>query len=117
VCDQSHLRVSAFGDVCVVHFVDPELVGEPSTRAAAELYRLADQGDCRKLLLSFEGVSRVSSEMFGKLIMLNRRMTQKGGKLRVCLIIPEIRALMEMTRLDKVFDVRETESEAVAAFA
>jgi len=116
MCTYRHLTVIRHGDVCLVRFVHDRLTGELVHEVAAELYALADREDCRKLVVSLTDLAQVSSEMFGKLIMLSRRFTQKGGRLKLCEPQSRIREVFEQTKLDEVFDICESEAAALAAF-
>jgi anti-anti-sigma factor len=111
-----YLQVAKQADVFVVRFVDEQLVGNLPTDVAEELYALAAQDDCKSILVNLSGVDIMSSEMYGRLISLNRRMEQKEGRLKLCEVSPKVREVLETTRLDQIFDVRETEAAGLAAF-
>lgn len=112
-----HFEIGKRGDVYLARLVNDKLVGELVTEAADELYCLAAQPDCLKLLVKLSGIPRLSTEMFGKLMVLNKRMEQKGGQLKICETCPWVRQVFAMTKLDQILDIRETEADALAAFA
>jgi anti-anti-sigma factor len=113
-----HLGVSKRGNVTLVRFGDHQMFNESTINViGAELYALAEQPDCRKLLLNFAGVDRLSSTMLGKLLMVKKKIESKGGKLKLCDIGPEIREVFECTNLDQIFDIRANEVDGVKAFA
>jgi anti-anti-sigma factor len=92
------------------------LTGELPMKVGDELLALAAQSDCLKLLVNLFRVTQMSSEMFGKLLMLSRCMGQKKGQLKLCEVTAEIRQILIDTRLERVFDIRDTETAALAAF-
>ena len=113
----SHLQVAKHGDVWVVHFSDRQLSGDLPELLGPELYGVAAHADCGKLLLSFAGVDFLASDMLGKVVVLNKKMKQKGGKLTLCELCPYIRQILATTKLDAILAVKTTESEGLAALA
>ena len=90
-------------------------VGE-LTELGAELFSLVEQDNRRSLLLDFADVDFLSSAALGKLITLDRKVKSAQGRLKMCNIKPEILEVFQITKLNKVFDIRAGEAEAIAAF-
>jgi anti-anti-sigma factor len=78
---------------------------------------VADQQECVKLLLSLSGVDRLSTEMFATLILLNKRMLKKGGRLKLCEPVSYVREVLSQTKLDEILGIEQTEASGLAAFA
>jgi len=114
--DYAHLEVERHGDIRLARLLHPKLTGDLPAKVGEELSSLAAPSDCLKLLLNLSRVTQMSSEMFGKLIMLNRQMMKKSGSLKLCDVSPEIRQILVDTRLDQVFDLYDTEAAGLAAF-
>ncbi|MFH1924853.1 MAG: STAS domain-containing protein [Planctomycetota bacterium] len=113
---QKRLEVSEVGDVTVVHFRDQRIIEDLAIQETGqELIELVGEGRT-KLLLNFSAVGFMSSAALGKLITLNKKVQAAGGALKMCNIRPEIREVFVITRLDRLFDIKEDESEALAAF-
>ena len=114
---QRRIEVSKTGDVTVVRFVDRKVLDEESIQELGkELFDLVEVQNRRQLLLNFANVEFISSATLGKLIVLDRKVKTAKGRLRMCQIRPEILEVFRITKLDKVFDIRDEESEALAAF-
>jgi len=111
--EHRHLQVTKHGDVFVLRFVDQKLVDSLAIEIGEELFSVADQKDCKNVLLNFSGVDHLCSAILGKLLSLNRRMNRKGGKLRACEIAPSLRSVFTWT----VLDTTETEAKGLRAFA
>lgn len=112
------IGVTKVGDVTVVKFQDKKIVDEASTQElGAELFGLVEQENRKSILLDFSGVEFLSSAALGKLITLDRKVKSLKGRLKLCGIRPEILEVFQITKLNKVFDIRADEAEAVAAFA
>jgi anti-sigma B factor antagonist len=111
-----HLGVSKRGNVTVIRFGVHRILNDAAIDVIGdELYGVAERPDCRKLLLDFTGVDRLSSVMLGKLLMIKKKMQSKGGKLTLCDISPEIREVFKTTNLDQILDIRENEVDGLKA--
>ena len=111
------LEVEDIGDVTVINFVDRKILDEQNIQVIGEqLFSLVDQDGRRKLLLNFGNVEYLSSAALGKLITLNKKLGQAGGKLILCNISPEILEVFEITKLDKFFNIQKEEQAALQSF-
>jgi anti-sigma B factor antagonist len=68
------------------------------------------------ILLNFTNVEFLSSAALGKLITLDRKVKASKGRMKMCNIRPEIFEVFQITKLNKVFDIRKDETEAMTAF-
>ena len=111
-----HTQVERLGDALVVQFHDSKITGDLAISGLGdELYAIVGRPDCQKLVLDFSNVDFLSSAMLGKLISINRKMKERGGTLRLCGICPNIRLIFKYTHLETIFDIRDTQSDAVEA--
>jgi anti-sigma B factor antagonist len=76
-----------------------------------ELLRLEKTG-CRKFLMDFRGVDHLSSSILANLITLHKRLIQRGGKLVLCGLNPEVAQIFEVTHLNRVLAIQ---ADAMAA--
>jgi anti-anti-sigma factor len=79
------------------------------------LTTLVDRGRTR-LVLDLGAVTYIDSAGLGALVAAMKHARADGGDIRVCALASDVRALFEMTRLDKVVSVHATRQEAVAAW-
>ena len=111
------LEVSEVGDVTVVRFVDRKILDEASIQELGqELFQLVEQEKRKKLLLNFSKVDFLSSAALGKLITLDKKVKSQSGKLKFSNIRPEIYEVFAITKLNKLFDIKDDEAGALAAF-
>jgi len=105
------------GDIIIVYLRKflPILDGESIQILGEQLFDLVDNQGNRKLLLDFEKVVFVSSAALGKLITLNKKLQQAGGKLVMCKIGKEILEVLEVTKLDKLFHIYADQQGALGA--
>ena len=110
-----YLKVSHRGEVCIVRFAEAKLVNPVVEELGYEFQSVAALENSGKVLMNFAGVTFVASGLLGKLLLLNRRLKQEGGRLTLCEMVPQVRAIFSTMQLDQMFDILETEAEAFAA--
>ncbi len=113
----SHVTVIDVNDVKRVEFSDRKILDElVINEILTELVALIEGADGIKMLLDFENVDHLSSAALGMLITLNKRANEANGQLRLAKISPQIFEVFKITRLDKLFDIRDTVEEAMGSF-
>jgi anti-anti-sigma factor len=113
-----HLGVWEYGSVIAIRFGEHRILDEGTVKKLAdELYEVADRRDCQCLVVNLASVVGLSSLMLGKLLMLQRKMASKGGKLILCALGPEVRDLIQSTKLELLFQIEESELDGVRAFS
>lgn len=114
---QQRLNVSEVGDVTVVRFVDQKILDEAKIQQLGqELFELVETDGRGKILLNFTRVEFLSSAALGKLITLDKKVKGQGGTLKLSNIRPEIYEVFAITKLNKLFDIKDDEVDALAAF-
>lgn len=115
-----HLELLCSESVSRVRLLDqwPAYHEQEIRELVAELNSVVDATDCRTLFVDCSNVKVLSSEMLSKLILLQRRLKQKEGKLILCGIRGEVREVLSWTKLDKFFEIQEdAELDDAATFA
>ncbi len=107
-----HLEVATTDGVSVVRVVDHELLDTSADEVAEELNDVAAQEGCKNLVLDLSGVGLLTSEMLGKVVVLNKRMRQKGGRLTLRGMRPYVREVFALTKLDTVIPIEPAERAA-----
>jgi len=111
------LEVEDIGDVTVVNFTDRKILDEQNIQVIGEqLFSLVDEAGRKKILLNFGNVEYLSSAALGKLITLNKKLQTAGGKLILCNIDPQIYEVFEITKLNKLFNIKAEEQAALQEF-
>ena len=112
-----HAEVAEVGDTTVVRFVDRKILDEAVIHEwGQELFGIIEQEQNGQLLLNFSAVEFLSSAALGKLITVDKKVKAKGGRLKLCNIRPEIYEVFAITKLNKLFDIKGDEAEALEAF-
>ena len=80
-----------------------------------ELVDEALAGGKKKIVLDLENVSAIDSSGIGEMVSCYTTVTRQGGKLALLKLSPKINDILQVTQLITVFDVHDSEEEAIAA--
>jgi anti-sigma B factor antagonist len=106
------------GDVLVLQFQDAQILDEAKIEEmGAELLKIVNHCEEKKLLFNFAEVQFMSSAVLGKLIKINKVCGDREIHLKFCDIAKDLLQVFKITRLNKVFDIQSSEKKALAAFA
>jgi anti-anti-sigma factor len=105
--ERRRLRVKEQEEVLFLGFLDGQLLAAFAPEIGDEFSAAAAREGFREIVLDFSGVSFACSDVLGKLVILNKRMRQKGGRLKLCGVCPHIREVLAVTKLDTILDVVE----------
>jgi anti-sigma B factor antagonist len=103
--------------ILVVTFTTPRIVQEEDIQATFEqLQALVDEKAGRELILDFRKVQFLSSSVLGRLVLLQKKVAATKGRMILCAIAKEIFEVFKITKLDKVFTVKEDAKAALKAY-
>ena len=103
------------GDVTILDMTGAVRIGEGSIALRDAIRGLADSGK-KKILLNLAGVNYVDSSGIGELIANYTTVSRQGGQLKLLNLTDRIQNLLVITKLLTVFDVYESEAEALNSF-
>jgi anti-sigma B factor antagonist len=111
------LDVDLVEGIVLVCFTAPRIVQEEDIQATFEqLQRLQDEKPGREYVLDFRKVQFLSSSVLGRLILLQKNVASTKGRVVLCGIAKEIFEVFKITKLDKVFTVKEDAKAALKVF-
>ncbi|GBD35768.1 hypothetical protein HRbin36_00883 [bacterium HR36] len=112
------LEVEDIGDVTFVRFTDSKILDEANVQVIGDqLFSLVDNHHRKNLLLDFSRVEYMTSAFLGKLVTLNKKVQQAGGRLALCNIAhKEIFDIFVITGLKRLFNIYRDEQEALQSF-
>lgn len=109
------IALAESGDVTVVTFNDSKIIDEQAIQELGqELYNLVEKDDRPKVVLNFAAVEFLSSAALGKLISFEKKARTKKTKLILTNIRPEIYEVFAITKLTKLFTIKDDEADALA---
>lgn len=74
------------------------------------------QSKSGKVLINLQKVAYIDSSGLATLVEILKNFKNFGGKLRLCNLSNKVKSLFEITKLEKLFEIMDTEEEALQAF-
>jgi len=102
-------------DVTIVDLTGRITLGEGSSVLRDTVKDLAAKGQ-KKILLNLGDVSYIDSSGIGELVAAFTSVRNQGGEMKLLHLTKKIHDLLQITKLYTVFDVKDDEAEAIAAF-
>ena len=113
----SRLVVHEGDDHTRIEFLDRNILEEANIQQIGdEIAAIIERQTNPKILISFENVEHLSSAALGTLITINNKIRQKGGQLRLSNIDPQIYEVFVITKLNKLFQIHDSNEQAIASF-
>ena len=113
---QRRIKINESNKVTIVTFNDSKIIDEAEIQEfGQELYDLVEREGRKKIILNFGNVEFLSSAALGKLIGFDKRCKQHGAELILSNIRPEIYEVFAITKLTKLFIIKDDEADALAA--
>lgn len=70
----------------------------------------------RKFVLDFGPTAYIDSSGLGALVSINRKVREQGGELRLAGLNEDLRSLFELTKLDTLFVIADSATQALERF-
>ena len=103
------------GDVTVLDMSGKITIGEGSVALRMAIRRLLEESK-KRILLNLAGVNYIDSSGIGELVSSYTAINKEGGQLKLLNLTQKLQDLLTITKLLTVFDVYESESEALSSF-
>ncbi len=103
------------GDVVILAIAGKILLGEGDVRLNKKIAELISRNEL-KILLNLELVPYMDSGGFGELAHSHTLLKREGGELKLSGVTPRVRDVLFVTKLATLFDIFDTENDAVASF-
>jgi anti-anti-sigma factor len=112
------LRVNDLNGVAVVTFDADGILTEAEVQGVMDqVGRLVTEEGCCHLVLDLTPVTCPTSQLLAKLIGLSKQVKASGGRLAVCGIGREMRAVFSLLHLPQIIPTYDTLPEALQSFA
>ena len=102
--------------VTVVDFSGRITLGEGSVVLRDTIRDLLSKGN-KQILLNLGDVTYIDSSGIGELVSAFTTVRNGGGELKLLNLTKKVHDLLQITKLYTVFDIKDDEASAVAAFA
>jgi anti-sigma B factor antagonist len=91
------------------------VLGEESNALREKIKALVAEGK-KKLVLNMDNVTFIDSAGLGTLVASHHSAKAQGASLKLCHLGTKFQEVLQITKLMTIFDVYNTEAEAVASF-
>src|ERR1700740_2959189 len=102
-------------DVSVVALDGRIVLGEESNAMREKVKGLLSEGK-KKIVLNMDNITFIDSAGLGTLVASHHTAKKDGAALRLCHLGSKFQEVLQITKLLTVFDVTDTEAQAVASF-
>jgi anti-sigma B factor antagonist len=108
------IPVERMGDIAIALLSVEELDASNAGEFKRDIAPLLEEN--MKIVLDLSRLRFCDSSGLGALISCLRKVNANGGDLKLCALSKPVRALFELVRMHKVFDIYNTRDEAIRAF-
>ena len=112
---QLNINKRQAGDVAILDLNGEVRIGDSATALRGAIRDLV-AADNKKILLNLAGVRYIDSSGIGELIANYTTVGRGSGQLKLLSLTDKVQDLLVITKLLTVFDVYETEAEALSSF-
>ncbi len=102
-------------DVLVVKVEEKRATVDISGQLKEELLKKIDDG-MNNVVIDLSASEFVDSSFLGALVAGLKKATMKSGDLKIAGLQPPVRAMFELTRLYRIFDIYDSSDEAINSF-
>jgi anti-sigma B factor antagonist len=108
------IAVDKIGDVAIAKLPVEELDASNAGELKRDIAPLLEAH--AKLVIDLGRLRFVDSSGLGAFISCLRKLNAKGGDLKLCGMSKQVRAVFELVRMHRIFDIFSTREEALRAF-
>lgn len=101
--------------VLIVKILENRATVEISSKLKEQLLEKIEAGN-QNVVIDLSASDFVDSSFLGALVAGLKKATMKSGDLKIVGLQPAVRAMFELTRLYRIFDIFDDEAEAVGSF-
>ena len=109
------LKSDKAGEITILQIEGDTLDASNATEFKNEINAILEQSQV-KVLLDMQNLKFVDSSGLGAIISCLRKLKSVGGDLKLCQMSASVRALFELVRLHRIFDIFDSRDEGIARF-
>jgi len=103
-------------DILVVKINEQRATVEISSKLKEDLLAKIEEGN-QNVIVDLSSSDFVDSSFLGALVAGLKKATMKSGDLKIVGLQPPVHAMFELTRLYRIFDIFESQDEAISKFS
>lgn len=110
-----NVSLSSKDGVAVVSISGLTITYTDLEKLQGELYGIID-GDTSRMVVDLSTVSTMDSFGVGVLMSAFRRLSKKGGVMKLAAVTPRVRSALAITKVDSVIEIHDSVDAACASF-
>ncbi len=111
------IRIEYEGKVTIAILTEEKILQEVDIQGLENsIMALIEEISGINLIINLCNIKFLTSSALGLLIHVLKKMHETGGKLKLCSIDPKILEVFTITRLDKVFEIYDSQAAALESF-
>ncbi|HMO14035.1 MAG TPA: STAS domain-containing protein [Pirellulaceae bacterium] len=100
-------------EVSIVRLVDEKVMDPQRVQKLGEELLTLPKIKPGRILINMSNVKFLSSAAINKLLILEKRLSKQGGRIKFSNLRPEVQEVFNITNLNSVFDICEAEEDAI----
>jgi anti-sigma B factor antagonist len=108
------IECSEIGPTLVIELKDKTLDAQTAKDFRREVQQRLDSHT--QVVFDLSGLTFVDSSGLGVLLSCLRQVSGRGGDLKLCSLTKQVRAVFQLVRMHRLFDIYNSQGEAVGAF-
>lgn len=108
------LELEKSGDIAIVTLQAEHLDASAAEEFKKDMLPILDTNN--KIILDMSPLQFVDSAGLGAILSCLRRVSAANGDLKLCGLTKPVRAVFEISRMHRIFDIFPTRAEALSAF-
>ncbi len=108
-------KFNLINEILVVNISEQRATVEISSILKEELLEKIEEGN-QNVIVDLSSSDFVDSSFLGALVAGLKKATMKSGDLKIVGLQAPVRAMFELTRLYRIFDIFDTQEEAINSF-
>ena len=108
----NYIKINKKDDITIVTILFSEISIEEAEEFRATLYKILSD-EHKKFIINMSKCVFLPSVALGVLVRFNAKVVEKSGRMVFCCLSDQVKSLFEITRLDKIFTIYNTEQEAI----
>ena len=109
------IEVNHIQNVVVISPKGKIMIGEGDIAIQSKVENLLDEGH-RNIVANLEGVTFMDSSGVGTLVTISSSVSGKGGNFKLCALNSNVFRLAQMAQLTAIFEIFDTEQQAINSF-
>jgi len=109
-------KIEKQGDIAIMTLTLDNILWDDNQQLKKEFTSLLDGGS-KNIILDLSKTTYISSVVLASFVYMLKRAKESGGNLVICNINKRVEEVLNITNLDKVFDIARDKEEAISRFS